>query len=154
MWNQAKAVHKFILSFRTREWSVEDYPLQVIDRGDAEGLARLRSLRWTVQIINWAHMRGDADTKEAALDELHQRLDRHRAERGSLPRPGTGRKLEVKFAASERVEASRELVDDIIRRVIGMDLSTVSFRTSQRCGTSISTKTTMSIVARSSCFTA
>ena len=52
------------------------------------------------QIINWLHMRGGADTHEGALLELQRQLDGHLREQGSLPRPGTGRKLEVKFAAA------------------------------------------------------
>jgi hypothetical protein len=121
MWNQAKALGKFVQSFHTREWDVDDYPLQVIDRGHVESLGRLKGFRWTVQIINWLHMRGDADTKDAAFEELRQQLERHRTETGSLPRPGTGRKMELKFAASERVEANSDLVADIVRRVIGME---------------------------------
>ena len=121
MWNQAKAFGKFVQSFRKREWDVHDYPLLVIDRGHVESLGRLKAFRWTVQIINWLHMRGDADTKEAALEGLREQLDRHRAEKGSLPRPGTGRKMDVTFAATERVAANYDLVADIVRRVIGME---------------------------------
>jgi hypothetical protein len=64
---------------------------------------------------------GDGDTKVEALDNLREQLERHRTDKGSLPRPGTGRELEVTFAATERVEADSELVGDLVRRVIGMD---------------------------------
>lgn len=121
MFDQAKALQTFVFSFRKHEWTIGDYPLKVTDHGPVEAKGRLKSFRWTAQIINWLHMRGDADTRQGALLDLQDRLDGHLRERGSLPRPGTGRKLEVKFAAAERVEANHDLVADVVRRVIGME---------------------------------
>jgi hypothetical protein len=121
MWNQAKALRKFVQSFRKREWDAHDYPLLVIDRGHVESPGRLKAFRWTVQIVNWLHMRGDADTREGAIEELRQQLARYCAEKGSLPRPGTGRKMDLTFAATDRVAANYDLVADIVRRVIGME---------------------------------
>ena len=127
MWSQVKAVGKFVLSFRKGDWNVHDYPLRFIDRGPVEAVGRLKPLRWTAQIVNWLQMRGDADTREAALEDLRQKLDRYRAERGSLPRPGTGRKLEVNFAATDRIDANQELVADILRQVMGVELEDCCF---------------------------
>jgi hypothetical protein len=121
MFDQAKALQKFVLSFRKHEWTIDDYPLKVTDHGPVEAKGRLKPSRWTAQIINWLQMRGDADTREGALLELQHQFDEHLREWGSLPRPGAGRKLEVKFAAADRVEANDALVADIVRRVIGME---------------------------------
>jgi len=121
MFDQAKALRKFALSFRKRGWTIDDYPLKVTDHGPVEANGRLKPSRWTAQIINWLHMRGDADTREGAFVELQHQIDVHLRERGSLPRPGTGRKLEIKFAATERVDRNHELVAEIVRRVIGME---------------------------------
>ena len=121
MLDHARALGKFVLSFRKRAWTINDYPVKVTDRGAVEPMGRLQPFRWTAQIINWLHMRGDADTRESALLELQRRLDEHVREQGSLPRPGTGRELEIKFAAAERIEANYELVAEILRRVIGME---------------------------------
>jgi len=121
MHDQIKAIWKLLLSVRRRDWGLDDYPLRVIDRGPVEPVGRFKPSRWTVQIINWLHMRGDGDTLDAAFEELRKQLRRHREEQGSLPRPGTGRELELKFATSEQVEAHYEIIADIVRRVIGMD---------------------------------
>ena len=119
--DRARALWKFVLSFRKREWTIDDYPVKVTDYGPVEAKGRLKPSRWTAQIINWLHMRGDADTREGSLLELQRQLDAHLREQGSLPRPGTGRRLEVTFAAAERVEANYDLVADVVRRVIGME---------------------------------
>ena len=121
MFDQAKAFQKFVLSFLKHDWTLDDYPLRVTDRGPVESEGRLKPSRWTAQIVNWLHMRGDADTREGALVELQHRLEEHLRERGTLPRPGTGRKLELKFATTERVDANYVLVADVVRRVIGME---------------------------------
>jgi len=121
MRDQAKALQKFVLSFRKRRWTIDDYPLRVTNNGPVEAQGRFKPFRWTVQVINWLQMRGDADTREGAFLELQRKLDRYVGDRGNLPRPGTRRKLEITFAATDRVEANRDLVADIVRRVIGME---------------------------------
>jgi hypothetical protein len=121
MLDQLQALKKFVLSFRKRRWTIDDYPLRFIDHGPAETVGRKKSFRWTAQIINWLHLQGGADTREGALVALQHHLDEHLHEHGSLPRPGTGRKLELKFASTERVEANYELVADILQRVIGLE---------------------------------
>jgi len=67
MLDQTRALRKFVLSFRKREWTIDDYPVKVTDHGPVEAKGRLKPSRWTAQIINWLHMRGDADTREGAL---------------------------------------------------------------------------------------
>lgn len=121
VFDQAEALRKFILSFRHREWMIEDYPVRIIDHGRAAGCGRLTPLRWTVQVINWSHLRGDADTREEAFKQLENHLDEHRRQHGILPRPGTGRKLVVEFAAAGRIDANADLVADLMQRVLGMD---------------------------------
>lgn len=65
-------------------------------------------------------MRGDGDTLDAANADLREQLRRHRDEQGSLPRPGTGRELDLKLATTEKVDLHRELIADILQRVIGV----------------------------------
>jgi hypothetical protein len=105
MLENANAVAKFVTSFFKRQWNLYDYPLRFADYGPVEASGRLKQFRWTVQIINWLHMRGDGDTRDEALQQLHRALERHRTEHLPLPRPGTGRKLDVQFASTERIDA-------------------------------------------------
>jgi len=121
MGDQIKALWRLLLSLRKRDWDLDDYPLRVTDRGLVEPVGRLKPYRWTVQIVNWLHMRGDGDTLDAALAGLRQELERHRQEVGSLPRPGTGHALQLPFAPTEQVEAHYDTIADIVRRVFDMD---------------------------------
>ena len=52
MFDQAKAFQKFVLSFLKHDWTLDDYPLRVTDRGPVESEGRLKPSRWTAQIVN------------------------------------------------------------------------------------------------------
>ena len=121
MLDSVKAFAKYIASFFKHKWMLHDYPLKFTDRGPVEATGRVKPFRWTVQIIKRLHMRGDGDTRDEAVRELHSALDRHYREHQSLPRPGTGRTLDLQFASTERIDAHRDLISDFVRRVIEKD---------------------------------
>ena len=104
-----KAAGKYIASFFLSEWRLEDYPLKTTFRGSAVEDGRRKPLAWTVQVINWWHMRGDGDTQERALENLRERLVVHKAKYGTLPRPGRGAELEVEFAQSDRIQRYEDI---------------------------------------------
>lgn len=116
---QLKAAVRFLQSFVRREWSLQDYPLRVMHRS-AEPLGRLKPYTWTVQVINWWHMRGDGYSREEAFERLREAFLRHKAKEG-LPRPGRGHALKVEFAATTVVDSHSDVVRDLLERVIGLD---------------------------------
>src|SRR5215211_9384359 len=93
---QLRAVRKFIASFGKHGWSVEDYPVVIKHRERSPDLgARFIHYPWSVHIINWWHIRGDGTTLELAIEDLRKKLSDHDPQ--ELPRPGTGRPLEISY---------------------------------------------------------
>jgi hypothetical protein len=118
--DQVRAFTKYASSFLKRTWSLEDYPVRLRKIGPrVPGSAGLRGqVTWNAQIINWWHMRGVGSTPEVAMESLARRLAGFAASH-PLPRPGRGAPLKVELADSTLVEANKQLIDDILERVIG-----------------------------------
>ena len=120
---QIKAGLKYLLSFRKRAWTIDDYPIRVqhFKTSDADHMgSRLIPIPWSAQIINWWQMDGHGDTKEAALADLRTKLQALKDEGTRLPRPGTG--LPIEFASSEQVELHWDMAEDFFKRVLEIDL--------------------------------
>jgi hypothetical protein len=116
-----RAAGKFLRSFLTPDWSLENYPVRVLQRS-GKGAGRRKPFTWTAQIVDWWHMRGDGFRREEALQRLRERFAAYKAA-NPLPRPGGGAPFECELAAADVIEANREIVDDLLRRVIGMELA-------------------------------
>jgi hypothetical protein len=110
---------KFLRSFLKASWALEDYPVRVTER-PARTSGRRQAFTWTAQIVNWWHMRGDGFTREEAMLRLQERFAAYKAAK-PLPRPGRGAPLQVELASSRVVEENQEIVDDLLRRVVGVD---------------------------------
>jgi hypothetical protein len=123
--NQLRAVAALLRSFVKKDWDLDDYPIRVFYRGSASDdlSERLKPYTWTAQVINWWHMRGDGFTRDEAIDDLKRKFQERKAEHARLPRPGRGAPLEIKFAPTDQIELYREIADDLLARVIGMNPS-------------------------------
>ncbi len=132
--DQLLAWWKWALSFRSRNWELEDYPIH-IRRQDRdpnspspfENNPRFRLHRYVARIINW-YIDGMGDTKEDALSDLRTKFLARKAtlaeEGKTLPRPGT--KVPIQFASQEQVSAHPDLKADFIRRVLELEWAFIS----------------------------
>jgi hypothetical protein len=115
---QIKAAFKYLLSFRKKEWTINDYPIRFkrFEISNEEQYGRLQPVPWSAQIINWWQMGGDGDTKEAAFADLKKNLEALKENGTSLPRPGTG--LPIEFASTEKVSLHSDIAGDFFERVL------------------------------------
>jgi hypothetical protein len=125
------AAWKLLLSFRKETWGLRDYPVVVQAQSTTHDLGytspRSKPFKCVARIVNWT-LAGGGETLEDAMRELrvnfeNTAIDRRR--RGMpLPRPGTA--VPVQFAPQERVSAHGDLLDDFVRRVLGLDWAWIS----------------------------
>jgi len=126
---QTFAVWKCLLSYRKRDWDLEDYPVifrtQEIDTEPRP--KRLQMHPHIAQIVNW-WLCGTGETPaeaQADLEEVFRNVSATRkAESRQLPRPGIHPPIE--FASSARIEAVGELSDDFIHRILGYEWAIIS----------------------------
>jgi hypothetical protein len=129
--NQLRALWKYCLSFRKRDWQLSDYPVifrtQKPDPASAYDSPRFKLHRYIASIVNW-HLSGGGDSREEALQKLSDTFAAAKAkkrEKGKLlPRPGT--RVPIEFVTQERVNAHTELSDDFIHRVLEMESAWIS----------------------------
>lgn len=121
---------KRILSYRKRDWNLCDYPVRVTEQQPepAYEVQRFKSARYRAAIINWWVMDGLGDTRDQALGNLRDELDKEkirRAQQGKpLPRPGSDVPLE--YASQDCINEHREISEDFIRRVLGLEWAWIS----------------------------
>jgi hypothetical protein len=125
------AAWKLFLSFRKRSWILSDYPVVVRPQNAAGDLGytspRFKPYKYIARIVNWS-LAGGGETPEEAMRELRVNFENAataRRRKGMLlPRPGTA--MPVEFASQEQVNAHGDLVDDFVRRVLGLDWAWIS----------------------------
>jgi hypothetical protein len=118
---------KFLLSFRKRNWRLEDYPVLLRKLRDSSQSGG-KTVRWTqpaydAQIVNW-HLLGTGETAAAALENLRERFNLACERLPSLPRPGT--RVPIEFAAQERIAANSALADEFLHSVLDVEGAWVS----------------------------
>lgn len=119
---------KFALSFRKQDWGPGDYPVQVVrqktrrlaDEPDEAPAVPL----YRADVVNWLGVCGTGNTPAEALADLAATLERIRAHRETMPRPGT--RVPIKFASQERIAAQAALADDFIHHVLELDWAWIS----------------------------
>jgi hypothetical protein len=123
-----KALWKWLLSFRKRNWQLEDYP--VVFRAQSpdpkspyENNSRFKTHQWRALIVNWSTMDGLGDTREEAFDKLRASFTERKAKLAQdgkpLPRPGT--RVPIEFASQVLVNTHPGLKQDFIQRVLDLE---------------------------------
>jgi hypothetical protein len=126
---QLSATWKFCLSFRKRDWELNDYPVFVREQkfSPEYSAPRFNHHRYLASVVNWG-VAGTGDTRQEARADLSKTIESVRIARREhgrhLPRPGTREPIE--FASQERVMAHPELAEDFVRRVLGLDWAWIS----------------------------
>lgn len=125
--HQLKALWKWALSFRSRTWALEDYPMFIrSQKPDPDSPyannPRFKEHRYRASLINW-FVNGSGDTIEEAMCALRTSFEARRsrllAEGRPIPRPGVH--VPIEFASQDRVSTHLALADDFIHRVLGME---------------------------------
>jgi len=127
--NQIAAYWKRLLSFRKKDWELNDYPIVIreheFDPHFSSG--RFTQHRYVASIVNWA-VTGGGETPADALLSLQINFqairDRRRPEGKPMIRPGVNAPIE--FAAQEVGSINRELSEDFIQRVLNLDWAWIS----------------------------
>jgi hypothetical protein len=127
--NRFVAYLKWCLSFRKRDWELEDYPVAVREQNpDALSTStRFTQHRFVAYIVNWA-ISGGGETAEDALRDLRSNFRAHKAkckaEGQHLLRPG--KYVQVEFASQELIAAHQELSDDFVQKILNLDWAWIS----------------------------
>ena len=127
--NNLLAAWKWCLSFRKREWELNDYPIGTTEQNldTVYSAPRFSQHRYRAYIINWP-VTGSGDTPEQARASLEQNFEtirENRKQEGEVPiRPG--KKGPLEFASQEKVSTNEALSDDFIRRVLGLEWAWIS----------------------------
>ncbi|MGA2086643.1 MAG: hypothetical protein ABSG60_14120 [Terracidiphilus sp.] len=111
---------RFLLSFRKRKWSLEDYPI-VVRKQSHSSQPLGKTGQWTLaayhaQIVNWT-LSGSGETAAAAMESLRERFNHARENRPLMPRPGT--RVPIEFASRKRIEANSALAAEFLESVLG-----------------------------------
>ncbi len=127
--NQMLAAWKWSLSFRKREWKLDDYPIGLTeqDLNPSYSAPRFSQHRYRAYIIKWDVI-GSGDTPDQARANLAQNFEtvkQKRSQEGKAPiRPGTNCPLE--FASQEKVSTNTALSDDFVQRILGLEWAWIS----------------------------
>ena len=116
-----KRLIAFVLSFRTRHWTVRDYPIRYRQQGREPiriGGELVHPKPWVAQIPGWWSMSGLGDTKEEAFQELHKSVEAYRESHETLPRPGTN--VPLQFAPFELMSRNQELAREFFPPILGV----------------------------------
>jgi hypothetical protein len=122
---------KWLLSFRSNDWQLDDYPVVIREQEDDGNLPlpapRFTSHKYVAHILN-AAITGQGDTPSAAKEKLKESfmtIRNRRLEDGQpLLRPG--RSWPVEFASQEYVKEHEALSGDFIRRILDLDWAWIS----------------------------
>jgi hypothetical protein len=128
--NALKSWSKYLLSFRKRDWSLSDYPVefrrQDTDESFPGSLGNSVVVKpWEARIIKWYWMNGTGETKEQALEELRNRFNAFKAEGNPLPRPGI--KVPLRFAETDEIEQYGHIAEEFFPVILDIDYGNILF---------------------------
>jgi hypothetical protein len=119
---------KRTLSYRKRQWILEDYPI-VVRRQTFDNVPddAAHESRYWARVLGWC-IDETAPTTAEALAKLRDRYEMRRqlrVDKGEpIPRPGT--RVPIQFASRERIDAHEVLAEDFIRRVLQLDRALIT----------------------------
>ena len=105
---------KYALSFRKREWELDDYPVRLVYHDSSAGPGTFNG--WMASILKW-WLIGTGPTKEAALQQLSDNLAAAKVA-GNHPRPGT--RPPMQFGPADRIGAHGDFAYEFVERVTGI----------------------------------
>jgi len=123
--NRLYASWSFLLSFRKRDWELNDYPIRArLQASDPRySASRFKMLPHVAYVVGWAGLSGQGETRQEAIDDLNlnfQKVKLHKTQNGEpLPRPGT--KVPIEFAPQEKINPHAELAEEFTQRVLGFE---------------------------------
>lgn len=119
----AYAIWKYILSFRRarRNWTLDDYPLRVTHHDFGTAPREGQPLPWMVTIVNWFQMLGAGGSLSEARTQLDERFAEYVASGQPLPRPGTGRPIEIVYASTDEIDRLDDLAREFMPKILGYE---------------------------------
>jgi hypothetical protein len=114
MTNFAKIAWKWTKSWQKPPgtWTTEDYPIHVRKNGWDPSWGEEAS-SYVATVLNWPGPAGIAETREAAIADLHQSIDQIE----ERPRPGT--KVSLHFAESSKLDAFGPWAYEFLEEITG-----------------------------------
>ena len=129
--NRLHSSWKWLLSFRTNDWQLDDYPIGIREQQNNGNphlpVSRFISHKYVAHILN-ASIRGSGDTPLAAREKLKESfgMARNRRLEDGKPLVRPGRSWPLDFASQEHVNEHEALSADFIRRVLDLDWAWIS----------------------------
>ena len=129
--NRLHSCWKWLLSFRTNDWQLDDYPIEIREQRDNGNpplpAPRFISHRYVAHILN-AAITGSGSTPSAAKEKLKVSFEtvRNRRLEDGKPLVRPGRLWPVEFASQEQVNEYEALSEDFIHRVMDLDWAWIS----------------------------
>lgn len=129
--NRLYSSWRWLLSFRTNDWQLDDYPIGIREQQNNGNqllpAARFISHRYVAHILN-ASITGIGDTPSAAREKLKESFGtaRNRRLEDGKPLVRPGRSWPLEFASQERVNEHEALSVDFIHRVLDLDWAWIS----------------------------
>lgn len=123
--NKLLAAYKWVLSFRTSDWELEDYPVGIAKQTPypPQNEPRFTLQPYRAYIINWTVI-GLGDTPAEARAKLAENFSNIKANGQALTRPG--RTLPIEFASQEKVSRDEALSEDFVQKVLNLEWAWIS----------------------------
>jgi hypothetical protein len=129
--NRLHSSWKWLLSFRTNDWQLDDYPIGIREQQNNGNphlpAPRFISHRYVAHVLN-ASITGSGDTPSASREKLKETFGMARSRRleDGKPLVRPGRSWPLDFAAQEHVNEHEALSADFIHRVLDLDWAWIS----------------------------
>lgn len=129
MKEKALALWKLLLSFRTTDWTFDDYPVVIRKQGSFSRLGETdQTFTYWAVVVNWGTLTAEGTSPLEARKNLAKAFENVKATRISegkpLPRPGTIAPIE--FASRAKIETHQDLLDHFMEKVLHVEWAFIS----------------------------